>query len=111
MLQIAFVAVVTWVFALADGYQAPPNFDVWFAIFFTALLSTVFAFWVQTWAQTIIEPSRVALLITSEVVFTALIAVGVGQEPLTLTMVVGGSIMVVAMLLVEWPSSKAKPVK
>jgi drug/metabolite transporter (DMT)-like permease len=111
MLQIAFVALVTWVFALADGYQAPPNFDVWFAIFFTALLSTVFAFWVQTWAQTIIEPSRVALLITSEVVFTALIAVGVGQEPLTLTMVVGGSIMVVAMLLVEWPSSKAKPVK
>jgi drug/metabolite transporter (DMT)-like permease len=111
MLQIAFVALVTWVFALADGYQAPPNFDVWFAIFFTALLSTVFAFWVQTWAQTIIEPSRVALLITSEVVFTALIAVGVGQEPLTLTMVVGGSIMVVAMLLVEWPSSKAKPVQ
>jgi drug/metabolite transporter (DMT)-like permease len=111
MLQIAFVALVTWVFALADGYQAPPNLDVWFAIFFTALLSTVFAFWVQTWAQTIIEPSRVALLITSEVVFTALIAVGVGQEPLTLTMVVGGSIMVVAMLLVEWPSSKAKPVQ
>lgn len=111
MLQIAFVAIVTWVFALADGYQAPPNFQVWFAIFFTALLSTVFAFWVQTWAQTIIEPSRVALLITSEVVFTALIAVGVGQEPLTLTMVVGGSIMVVAMLLVEWPSSKSKSLK
>lgn len=111
MLQIAFVAVVTWVFALADGYQAPPNFDVWFATFFTALLSTVFAFWVQTWAQTIIEPSRVALLITSEVIFTALIAVGVGQEPLTLTMAVGGSIMVVAMLLVEWPSSKPKSLK
>jgi drug/metabolite transporter (DMT)-like permease len=111
MLQIAFVAVVTWVFALADGYQAPPNGSVWFAIVFTALLSTVFAFWVQTWAQTIIEPSRVALLITSEVIFTALLAVGVGQEPLTLTMVVGGSIMVVAMLLVEWPTSKAKSIK
>jgi drug/metabolite transporter (DMT)-like permease len=111
MLQIAFVAVVTWVFALADGYQAPPNGSVWFAIVFTALLSTVFAFWVQTWAQTIIEPSRVALLITSEVIFTALLAVGVGQEPLTLTMVVGGSIMVVAMLLVEWPTSKSKSIK
>ena len=111
MLQIGFVALVTWVFALADGYQAPPNFSVWFAIFFTALLSTVFAFWMQTWAQTIIEPSRVALLITSEVIFTALLAVGVGQEPLTLTMVVGGSIMVVAMLLVEWPGSKSKALK
>lgn len=111
MLQIAFVAVVTWGFALVDGYQPPPNWSVWFAILFTALLSTVFAFWVQTWAQTIIEPSRVALLITSEVVFTALIAVGVGQEPLTLTMVLGGSIMVIAMLLVEWPNSKTKAAK
>ena len=111
MLQIAFVAIVTWAFALVDGYQAPPNGSVWFAIVFTALLSTVFAFWVQTWAQTIIEPSRVALLITSEVIFTALLAVGVGQEPLTITMVVGGSIMVAAMLLVEWPSSKSKSLK
>jgi drug/metabolite transporter (DMT)-like permease len=111
MLQIAFVALVTWGFALVDGYQPPPNWSVWFAILFTALLSTVFAFWVQTWAQTIIEPSRVALLITSEVVFTALIAVGVGQEPLTLTMVLGGSIMLTAMLLVEWPTSKPKPSK
>lgn len=111
MLQIAFVALVSWVFALVDGYQAPPNGSVWFAIVFTALLSTVFAFWVQTWAQTIIEPSRVALLITSEVIFTALIAVGVGQEPVTLTMVVGGSIMVFAMLLVEWPESKSKALK
>lgn len=111
MLQIAFVALVTWGFALVDGYQPPPNWSVWFAILFTALLSTVFAFWVQTWAQTIIEPSRVALLITSEVVFTALIAVGVGQEPLTLTMVLGGSIMLAAMLLVEWPGSKSKTAK
>lgn len=111
MLQIGFVALVTWGFALVDGYQAPDNFEVWFALFFTALLSTVFAFWVQTWAQTIIEPSRVALLITSEVVFTALIAVGVGQEPLTITMVVGGSVVLAAMLLVEWPESKTKAQK
>ena len=104
MLQIAAVAVVTWAFALLDGYQAPPNASVWFAILFTALLSTVFAFWVQTWAQTIIEPSRVALLITSEVVFTAIIAVSVGQEPATLAMVIGGSVMLIAMLLVEWPT-------
>lgn len=104
MLQIAAVALVTWAFALLDGYQAPPNASVWFAILFTALLSTVFAFWVQTWAQTILEPSRVALLITSEVVFTALIAVSVGQEPATLAMVIGGAVMLVAMLLVEWPT-------
>ncbi len=108
MLQIGWMAVVTWGFALLDGYQAPPNFQVWFALLFTALLSTVIAFWVQTWAQTLIDPSRVALIITSEVVFTALVAVAVGQEPVTFTMVAGGGLLFAAMLIVEWPTRKEK---
>ena len=109
MLQIAFVAMVTWGFALVDGYQPPPNFEVWFAVLFTALLSTVLAFWIQTWAQTLLDPARVALLITSEVIFTALLAIGLGQEPLTLAIVVGGGMMLTAMLIVEWPRKGEKP--
>lgn len=110
MIQIAFAALVTWGFALLDGYQAPPNAEVWFAVLFTALLSTVLAFWIQTWAQTLLEPSRVALLITSEVLFTAIIAVAVGQEPVTFAMVFGGGLMFVAMLFVEWPRKGDQPV-
>lgn len=110
MIQIAFAALVTWGFALLDGYQAPPNGEVWFAVLFTALLSTVLAFWIQTWAQTLLEPSRVALLITSEVLFTAIIAVGVGQEPITFAMVFGGGLMFIAMLFVEWPRKGDQPV-
>lgn len=106
MLQIGWMAVVTWGFALVDGYQPPPNFDVWFALFFTALLSTVIAFWVQTWAQTLIDPARVALIITSEVIFTALVSVGVGQEPVTYAMVFGGGLLFAAMLIVEWPTKR-----
>ena len=108
MTQIGWMAVVTWGFALLDGYQAPPNSEVWFALFFTALLSTVIAFWVQTWAQTLIDPARVALIITSEVVFTALVAVAVGQEPVTFAMVFGGGLLFAAMLIVEWPTRKEK---
>lgn len=109
MIQIAVVALVTWGFALVDGYQPPPNFEVWFAILFTALLSTVLAFWIQTWAQTLLDPSRVALLITSEVIWTAVLAIGMGQEPLTLAIVVGGGMMLTAMLIVEWPSKNQEP--
>ena len=108
MLQIVFVALVTWGFALIDGYQPPPNFEVWFAVLFTALLSTVLAFWIQTWAQTLLDPARVALLITSEVIFTALLAIGLGQEPLTLAIVIGGGMMLTAMLIVEWPRKGEK---
>ncbi|MFM1994270.1 MAG: hypothetical protein RL537_959 [Actinomycetota bacterium] len=106
MLQIGWMAVVTWGFALLDGYQMPPNLDVWFALFFTAILSTVLAFWIQTWAQGLIDPARVALIITSEVIFTALVAVAVGQEPVTFAMVMGGGLLFTAMLIVEWPSKQ-----
>lgn len=108
MMQIGWMAVVTWGFALLDGYQAPPNSEVWFALLFTALLSTVIAFWVQTWAQTLIDPARVALIITSEVVFTALVAVAVGQEPVTFAIIFGGGLLFAAMLIVEWPTRKEK---
>ncbi|MEY3560894.1 MAG: hypothetical protein RL068_46 [Actinomycetota bacterium] len=104
MVQIAAVAIICWGFALGDGYQPPPTSDVWVAIIFTAVLSTAAAFWVQTWAQTLMDPSRAALIMTSEVVFTALIAIAAGQEPITVAVTVGGALMLGAMLLVEWPS-------
>jgi drug/metabolite transporter (DMT)-like permease len=106
MVQIAAVAIICWGFALTDGYQPPPTSDVWVAIIFTAVLSTAAAFWIQTWAQTLMDASRAALIMTSEVVFTALIAIAAGQEPVTVAVTVGGALMLGAMLIVEWPSKK-----
>ena len=108
MVQIAAVAIVCWGFALTDGYQPPPTSDVWVAIVFTAVLSTAAAFWVQTWAQTLMDASRAALIMTSEVVFTALIAIAAGQEPITVAVTFGGALMLGAMLIAEWPSKKEK---
>lgn len=110
IVQLATVSMISWVGALATdgGFQAPPNGDVWFAVLFTALLSTALAFFVQTWAQSIMDASRVAIVLTSEVLFTAIIAVAVGQEVLSLKTLIGGAIMVAAMLLVEWPDSKSR---
>lgn len=106
VVQLGTSAVVCWVGALVDGYQPPPSGDVWFAVLFTAILATALAFFVQTWAQGIMDASRVAIILTSEVVFAAAISVAVGQETLTLKVLAGGALMVSAMLLVEWPSKK-----
>jgi drug/metabolite transporter (DMT)-like permease len=54
------------------------------------------------------DPSRVAIILTAEVIFAAVIAVAVGQEVLALRVVVGGALMVVAMLIVEWPDKDKK---
>jgi drug/metabolite transporter (DMT)-like permease len=108
VVQLAAAGVVCWIGALADGYQVPPSEDVWFAVLFTAVLATALAFFVQTWAQGIMDAARVAIILTSEVVFAAAISVAVGQEVLTLKTLIGGGLMVAAMLLVEWPSRKSR---
>jgi drug/metabolite transporter (DMT)-like permease len=106
VLQLGVVSLLSWAGALVDGYQAPPNGDVWFAILFTAVFATAIAFFVQTWAQSHMDASRVAIILTSEVVFAAAIAVMVGQEDLMLKTIIGGSLMIASMLVAEWPSRK-----
>jgi drug/metabolite transporter (DMT)-like permease len=109
VVQIVAVAVISWVGALSDGYQAPPNTFVWGSIIFTAVFATAFAFWMQTWAQSIMDASRVAIVLTTEVIFTAVIAVAIGQEVLATRTIIGGVLMVAAMLVVEWPGKSKKP--
>jgi drug/metabolite transporter (DMT)-like permease len=46
--------------------------------------------------------------LTGEIVFAAAIAVAVGQEVLSARTVIGGVLIVVAMLIVEWPDKKSK---
>jgi drug/metabolite transporter (DMT)-like permease len=108
VVQLAAAGALCWIGALGDGFQAPPSEDVWFAVLFTAVLATALAFFVQTWAQGIMDSSRVAIILTSEVVFAAAISVAVGQEVLTLKTLAGGALMVAAMLLVEWPSRRSR---
>ena len=108
VIQLGAGSVVCWLGAMADGYQPPPNASVWAVVVFTAVFATAAAFLVQTWAQSIMDPSRVAIILTTEVIFAAAISVAVGQEILAIRTVIGGALMVVAMLIVEWPDKKSK---
>ncbi len=112
VIQLSSVALVCWLGALFNstdpGFQIPPDQDVWNSIFFTAIFATAIAFFVQTWAQSIMDASRVAIILTSEVIFAAVFAVLTGQEVLQLRTIVGGALMVSAMLIVEWPSKQHK---
>jgi drug/metabolite transporter (DMT)-like permease len=110
--QISVVALMSWVGAFADGeYQSSPNPSVTFAIIFTAVVSTSIAFLVQTWAQSMMDASRVAILLTSEVVWAATFAVLAGQEKLSTRTLIGGATMIAAMLIVEWPTKESKELK
>ena len=109
VIQLTTVAVVCWIGALPDGYQAPADGEVWFAVLFTAVFATALAFFIQTWAQSIMDASRVAIILTMEVVFAALTSVAVGQEVLSLQTIFGGALMLAAMLMIEWPRKDSDP--
>lgn len=111
VVQLATCAVISWAGALGDGYQAPENGDVWFAVIFSAVFATAIAFFVQTWAQSHMDASRVAIILTSEVVFAAAIAVAVGQEVLSVQVLIGGLILLISMLVVEWPTKNVTSVE
>jgi drug/metabolite transporter (DMT)-like permease len=112
VVQIIVVAIITagMTFANGDGYVAPPDADVWIAVLITAVFATALAFLLQTWAQSKMDASRVAVILTAEVPWAAGLAVAVGQETLAVRTIIGGCIMIAAMLIAEWPSRR-KPEK
>lgn len=100
IVQLFAVTVLTGTFALLEGYEPPPDNQVWAVVMFTAIVATALGFIIQTWAQAHIEPTKVAVILTLEVVFAALFAVTIGRESMTLQVALGGLILLTAMYLI-----------
>jgi drug/metabolite transporter (DMT)-like permease len=101
VLQISFVALLCLVAALPGGLTLPPDSDVWGAVIITALIATAFAFVVQTWAQSLVSATRAAVIMTMEPVFAGFFAVVVAGNSLTARIIIGGALVLAAMLLTE----------
>ena len=108
LVQLCAATAVAWVGALVDGYQPPTDLSTWVAVAYTGILATALAYLVQTWAEARMDASRVAVILTLEVVFAALVAVAVGQEVLALKTIFGGVLIVLAMFVVEWPTRRPR---
>jgi drug/metabolite transporter (DMT)-like permease len=58
------------------------------------------AFVIQTWSQAHMSTTKVAVILTMEVVFAALFAIIIGGETLTLQKAIGGVLVVIAMFVI-----------
>lgn len=104
IVQLGTIALLTSILAIFDdGYEAPNTDQEWKATIFTALLATSVAFLIQTWSQSKMDATVVAVVLTLEVVFAALFAVIAGQESLTIRAITGGGLIFAAMLLMQVP--------
>jgi drug/metabolite transporter (DMT)-like permease len=100
IVQLFTCAVLTGSISSIQGYEAPPDSGVWAVLVFTAVICTAVAFIVQTWSQAHMSSTKVAVILTMEVVFAALFAVLFGGESLSLQVFMGGILVVIAMYLI-----------
>lgn len=100
IMQLAICALLTGAIALGQGYEKPTDAGVWGVVVFTAVICTAVAFIVQTWSQAHMSSTKVAVILTMEVVFAAIFAVLFGGESLSLQVSIGGILVVIAMYLI-----------
>jgi len=103
VMQLIGCAILSAIPASINGFVAPPDMQVWSVIIFTAIFATAFAFVIQTWSQARISTTKVAVILTMEVVFAALFSFMYGMEPFTLRLAIGGTLVLIAMLAIVQP--------
>ncbi|CAN2236312.1 DMT family transporter [Candidatus Planktophila dulcis] len=100
VVQLAMCALLSGLASIPEGYSAPPDYGVWAVVVFTAVICTAVAFVVQTWSQAHMTTTKVAVILTMEVVFAALFAIIFGGERLTLQATLGGLMVLTAMFMI-----------
>jgi drug/metabolite transporter (DMT)-like permease len=109
VMQLIGCALLASIPASINGFVAPPDSQVWGVIIFTALFATAIAFVIQTWSQARISTTKVAVILTMEVVFAALFSFMYGMEPFTLRLALGGTLVLIAMLAIVQPRVSSSP--
>jgi drug/metabolite transporter (DMT)-like permease len=106
LLQIGAVAVISLIAAAPGGITVPPDAGVWEVVGITGVLATAVAFFVQTWAQSLVSATRAAVVMTMEPVFSGLFAVLIGGNRLTLRTLGGAACILAAMLIINLRSGR-----
>jgi drug/metabolite transporter (DMT)-like permease len=101
IVQLVVITVLCSVLTLPDGPVLPSDPRDWLSVLYMALVAGAFAMVAQTWAQAHLPPTRAAIVMTMEPVFAALFAVLLGGESVTGRTLVGGAMVLAAMLVVE----------
>jgi drug/metabolite transporter (DMT)-like permease len=101
IVQLVVIATVCLVASTPNGIVLPSTGRDWFSVVYMALVAGAAALAGQTWAQAHLPPTRSAIIMSMEPVFAAFFAVLLGGEATTVRMLIGGVLVLTAMLIVE----------
>jgi drug/metabolite transporter (DMT)-like permease len=99
------MAVSTLALVVVTPFVVHVTFDlpwqVWATVFWTAISGTIYAFFIQSWAQRYTTSTHAAILLGFESVFAALAGILAGMDSVTWRLLVGGSLMLTGVFIVE----------
>ena len=101
IVQLVMITLIAFVATAPDGIVLPTTTGDWVSVIYMALFAGALAMVAQTWAQAHLAPTRTAIIMSMEPVFAALFAVLLGGEAATGRMLVGGLMVLTAMVVVE----------
>ena len=101
IVQLAVIAAISLTAAAPGGLSLPHTGPDWAAILYMGIVVGAVGMLSQVWAQAHLPPTRSAIIMSMEPVFAALFAVLFGGEHAGARMLVGGLMVLAAMLLVE----------
>lgn len=118
VVQLGVVALITSflsiggaVLGLTEPLWFPREGQVWEALAVTAVLATALGFFVQTQAQRYASPTRTAIILTAEPVFSGIFGYHLLQERLTALGWVGAGLIVAGMIVSELSGGGSPPDK
>jgi drug/metabolite transporter (DMT)-like permease len=106
LIQILVSAVIFFTVSLKDGFQIPPDIEVWSAVLYTAFFATFLGFLIQTKAQSVMNATAAGVLLAMETPFALFFGIYFDNDPITLRIISGGTLVLIAMALVIWSDSK-----
>lgn len=100
IIQVLIIGSLASIMAIPWGFSFPITFSGWIAFLYIAIIAAFFALVLQAWGQQFVPAAQASIIMASEPVWSATFAV-IGGESLTLRIVIGGSLVVGAILLIE----------
>lgn len=107
--QLATAAIISAVVFAATDLDAAAAADLGKglpAVLFLGLFSTCLCYFLQTLAQKYTTPAQAGVLLSTEGLFGSLFSVLLGMEVLTVNLVIGGLIILLSVILLEWTPGK-----
>ena len=109
-IQIVFAGMIPTVSSVVHHQtHADWNLTLCSGLLFCAIFATAITFFIQSRYQQYTDPTKVGLIFTLEPVFAAIFAFSFNHEKLSASLLIGGAIILMSLLLAEAKNWWAKP--